>query len=147
MIRSGILLACVLCVITAGCLSMQLPDTFPATNPLSSPGSSGSFPWVTSSSGIHQPSIIITSPEFDGGVLTGNVTVITDVGNFIFVPPGGKKISPDPDTSFSTGILFLRPGLVFRLLPRRAPGRTPQMYRIHGPGSISPSTSLIFSRG
>ncbi len=69
---------CIACLFVAGCMSGSpgvpaSPRAEPGTLPVG-------------------PSVLITSPEFDGGILYGNVTVEFTVRDFALVPPGtGKK--------------------------------------------------------
>ncbi len=71
-------------LLISGCVSNRPPE-----------GSSGPYgtnltiPSPDTSSG--HPSVYIINPPFDGGILTGNVTVFVEVTNFTLVPPGMKN--------------------------------------------------------
>jgi len=48
------------------------------------------YPTISPVRGL--PSVFIITPPFDGGVLTGNVTILVEVTNFTLVPPGETNI-------------------------------------------------------
>ncbi len=77
------------------------------------------------------PAVLITSPEFDGGVMAGNVTIVTAVEGFTITPPGGHNL---PGTGH---LIFYRDV---------APPVTPHWPAFSVPGSyrISPGTSLTW---
>lgn len=89
----AVLTAIIFCIGISGCVSTQPPA---GSFSISVPGSQVTappLPSVISYSGAGvQPSVFIITPPFDGGILTGNVTIFVEVTDFALVPPGGKNI-------------------------------------------------------
>ncbi len=80
----AVFLLAVLCI--AGLLGAGCISGFPGVPASARPEPAGTLPGG--------PSVLITSPEFDGGILSGNVTVVFMVKDFTMAPPGpGKNIA------------------------------------------------------
>jgi hypothetical protein len=82
----GIVTVMVFCLLASGCLNYQsFGDSQgnprsgfqAALQPVTPAGSSAVSPGP--------PSVFIITPPFDGGILTGNVTILVEVSNFILV--------------------------------------------------------------
>ena len=82
-----IILVLVLGSTTGGCTDVPTPPGRPST---------GETVMVTTtvtgpSPQAGEPQVLILAPDFDGGILAGNVTIVVQVTRFTLTPPGGPK--------------------------------------------------------
>jgi hypothetical protein len=82
----------ILMVAVCGCANFQPPGGSPAGHTISpSIGPSPATPSAVPP-GKGMPTVFISSPPFDGGILAGNVTILVEVTNFTLIPQGGADV-------------------------------------------------------
>jgi hypothetical protein len=141
------LVLCILVLLTGGGCTSVLPGGGAGVpRQVTPPGAMATASYQPFSA-LHPPSVYITSPEFDGGIDAGNVTVNVLVRNFSLVPDPGRT----PASGAGHIICFMdvtprtEPGVPARTLPGtyQVTDRTSCTWYNVSPGTHTFSVELV----